>query len=205
MLDSLNKKPIEPLVQNENDTTKEENFQLLSSTFEIVNLADSLEIIERIKTESVQLKASKVDFNHGMPLKFLEIVLTSPVFYNINLIPSSKYKYHSHFKRFSLSDTEKILLIMGYNKFKHLPKNECSKCINQHLLPNRTPDDIKKHLSLFSNSTERQANLKELLDNQKQINSHMVKNFEFKKEKHYKSPFDQSEIAQLPSMYTVIA
>ena len=75
MLDSLNKKPIEPLVQNENDTTTEENFQLLSSTFEIVNLADSLEIIERIKIESVQLKASKVDFNQGMPLKFLEIVI----------------------------------------------------------------------------------------------------------------------------------
>jgi len=204
-LDTLNKKPTESTEKNENETTTEENFQLLSSHFEIANLKDSLEILEKIKSESVQLKASNVDFNQGMPLKFLEIVLTSPVFYNINLIPSAKYKYHSHFKRFSLSDTEKILLIMGYNKFKHLPKNECSKCINQHLLPNRPADDIKKHLSLFSNSSERQANLKELLDNQKQINAHLVKNFEFIKEKHYKSPFDQSDNVQLPSMYTVIS
>ena len=181
-----------------------DNEQLLSSDFSIVNISDAIEILEKIKMEkNTQPKSSNLDFNQGMPYKYLEIVLTNPVFYNTHLMPSAKYKYHSHFKRFSLSDTEKILLIMGYNKFKHLPKSECSKCISQHLLSNRTPDEIKKHLSLFSNSEERQASLKELLDNQKRVSSSSIKNFEFVKEKHYKSPYDQSNSIQLPSMYTV--
>ena len=198
MLDSLNKN------QTETPEIDSESQPLLSSSFAIVNLSDSLEIIAKIKQENnSRPKASNLDFNQGMPNKFLEIVLTNPVFYNTNLIPSSKYKYHSHFKRFSLSDTEKILLIMGYNKFKHLPKNECSKCISEHLLSNRTPDEIKKHLSLFSNLEERQSSLKELLSNQKRLNAQCIKNFEFVKEKHYKSPFDQSDNVQLPSMYTV--
>ena len=92
---------------------------------------------------------------------------------------------------------------MGYNKFKHLQKNECCKCIHEHLLSNRSCDEIKKHLSLFSNSEERQKNLKELLNNQRMLQAHSVKNFEFIKDLHYKSPYDQSDNVPLPPMYTV--
>jgi dihydrofolate reductase len=203
VLESLNKKPAAS-TESEND-----QIQLLASNFEIINLAESLEIMEKVKQEPANVDSSaalNLDFNlnQGMPIKYLEIILNSPVFYNTNLIPSCKYKYHSHFKRFSLSDTEKILLIVGYNKFKHLPKDQCSKCIHEHLLSNRSCVEIKKHLSLFSNSEERQANLKELLSNQKRLETQLVKNFDFCKSRNYKSPFDQSDSVQLPSMYTII-
>ena len=96
------------------------------------------------------------------------------------------------------------LLIMGFNKFKHLPKNECCQCIKDHLLPQRTSEDIKKQLSNISNSEQRQLKLKELLKSQK-LNSNKngisSKNFEFIKEVDYKSPLEQSDFIQLPSMF----
>lgn len=95
------------------------------------------------------------------------------------------------------------LLIMGFNKFKHLPKSECCECIKEHLLPNRSCDDIRKQLNYFSNSEQRQAQLKELLRKQKQLMTNLMQNYEFIKEVHYKSPFEQSENVQLPSQYTV--
>jgi hypothetical protein len=93
------------------------------------------------------------------------------------------------------------LLIMGFNKFKHLPKSECCRCIREHLLGHRSCEDIKKQLSLISNSEQRQNNLKELLKKQKQMN--MTESFTFNRRIHYKSPFEQSDKVRLPSMYTV--
>lgn len=92
---------------------------------------------------------------------------------------------------------------MGINKFKHLPKTECCECIREHLLPQRTCDDIRKQFSNFSNQEQRQSQLKELLQRQKCLTPNNMQNFEFIKEIHYKSPFDQAETAQLPCQYTV--
>jgi hypothetical protein len=92
---------------------------------------------------------------------------------------------------------------MGFNKFKHLPKAECCQCIKENLLPQRSCDDIRKQLTNYSNSEQRQLNLKELLKNQKKLNAHSLNNFDFVKEIHYKSPFEQADHVDLPSMYTV--
>lgn len=89
---------------------------------------------------------------------------------------------------------------MGFNKFKHLPKDECCKCIKETVLAHRSCHDIRKQLNGISNSDNRQASLKELIKRQN-INS--LENFEFKKEVHYKSPLEQADHIQLPSMYTV--
>jgi hypothetical protein len=90
---------------------------------------------------------------------------------------------------------------MGYNKFKHLPKAECADCIKEHLLPQRACDEIRRQLSLFSNSEQREASFKELLQKQKQIST--LKSYEFIREIHYKSPLEQSDSVHLPPMYTV--
>lgn len=84
--------------------------------------------------------------------------------------------------------------------FKHLPKAECCQCIKDHLLPHRCIDDIRKQLCSISNSEQRQMYLKELLKKQKQMNS---ENYEFDVKRNYKSPLEQSDNVQLPSMYTV--
>lgn len=89
---------------------------------------------------------------------------------------------------------------MGFNQFKHLPKSECCQCIKDHLLPHRSIHDIRKQLCNISNSEQRQMHLKELLKKQKQMNP---ENYEFDVERNYKSPLEQSDNVQLPSMYTV--
>ena len=93
---------------------------------------------------------------------------------------------------------------MGFNKFKHLPKDECCQCIRDHLLVHRTCFDIKKQLSSISNSEQRQSSLKDLLKKQGQLNSLSSQRFEFNKDIHYKSPLDQSDCVQLSPIYTVI-
>lgn len=93
---------------------------------------------------------------------------------------------------------------MGFDKFKHLQKDECCQCIKEHLLPHRNCFDIKKQLNSISSSEVRQSCLKDLLRKQKETSCCTLKNFEFIPEKHYKSPLEQSEnYVQLPSMYTV--
>ena len=95
---------------------------------------------------------------------------------------------------------------MGFNKFKHLPKDECCQCIKEHLLPHRNCQDIKKQISQISNSEQRQASLKELLKKQKALEHNSLNSLAFKKTLHYKSPLEQaerSEHAQLPCIYTV--
>ena len=91
---------------------------------------------------------------------------------------------------------------MGFNKFKHLPKQEACECIRDHLLPQRATDDIKRQLVYITNSEHRQASLKELLAKQKQ--QPKSANYDFDKKVHYKSPLEQADFhAHLPSMYTV--
>lgn len=92
---------------------------------------------------------------------------------------------------------------MGFNKFKHLPKSECCECIKEHMLPIRSCDDIRKQLNNFSSSELRQNQLKELLKRQRQIKANWMHNYNFIKEVHYRSPFDQADHVQLPSQYTV--
>jgi hypothetical protein len=92
---------------------------------------------------------------------------------------------------------------MGFNQFKHLPKDECCQCIKEFLLAHRSCYDIKKQLSSISNSENRQANLKELINRQKSLKSDLNEHFDFKKEIHYKSPLEQIDHINLPSMYTV--
>ena len=89
---------------------------------------------------------------------------------------------------------------MGFNQFKHLPKDECCKCIKEAVLGHRSIHDIKKQLSGISNSEQRQASLKELIKRQK---LNLIENVNFKKETNYKSPLEQADNVQLPSMYTV--
>lgn len=94
---------------------------------------------------------------------------------------------------------------MGFDKFKHLQKDECCQCIKEHLLPHRNCFDIKKQLNSISSSEVRQSCLKDLLKKQKEMSLSTLKNFEFIPEKHYKSPLEQSDnYVPLPSMYTVI-
>lgn len=57
----------------------------------------------------------------------------------------------------------------------------------------------------MSSSEQRQLQLKELLKRQKKPGNVMLSNYEFSKEIHYKSPFEQADSAQLPTMYTVIS
>ena len=102
---------------------------ILSSDFEIANLNDALAIVEDIT--KMNKKELMVDAKHGeylfaqfqfqlpfyahinikkkvIPRKFLEIIVSSPVFYNLNFIPKNKAIYQSHFKKFQFTDTEKM-------------------------------------------------------------------------------------------------
>ena len=46
--------------------------------------------------------------------------------------------------------------MMGYDKFKHLNRTECCECINKHLLPIRTPNEICRKLNDMLKTSERQ-------------------------------------------------
>ncbi len=187
---------------NSDDTPgSEESNRLLSKDFEIINLAEARELVTNIDT----LNISPVPFfdpKKGLPSKMIEKILSSRVFCNVSLLPNAKYKYVSTFKRSQFNDNEKILLIMGFDKFKHLPKDECCQCIKDCLLAHRSTSDIRKQLNSISNSEQRQKCLKELLNKQVQERS---PNRVFDKNLHYMSPFEQSERndVQLTSMYTV--
>jgi len=187
---------------NSDDTPgSDANNRLLAKEFEILNLAEARELVAKIDT----LNISPVPFfdpKKGLPSKMIETILSSRVFCNVSLLPNARYKYVSTFKRSQFNDNEKILLIMGFDKFKHLPKDECCQCIKDYLLAHRSTTDIRKQLNSISNSEQRQKCLKELLRKQTEERSF---NKEFDKELHYMSPFEQSERydIQLMPMYTV--
>jgi hypothetical protein len=104
------KKPINPSIQNgeENNETGEPKppTYLLSPDFEVINLSEALSIVNQAM--KMDKKELMTDVKHGIPRRFLEIVVSSPVFYNTNLIPKNKAIYESHFKKFQFSDTEKM-------------------------------------------------------------------------------------------------
>ena len=113
-MNSLNNNPNESDCSTQNETEKQtspqdENFtpQLLSSDFKIINLDEAISIIENIKKNELTFN----DLKKGIPTKFLEIILSSPVFYNTSLLPNIKYNYQSQFKRSMFSDTEKMFVI----------------------------------------------------------------------------------------------
>ena len=116
-MNSLNKNPNEADASdctNQNEAEKQpspedEHFtpQLLSSDFKIINLDEAISIIENIKKNELNFN----DLKKGIPTKFLEIILSSPVFYNTTLLPNIKYNYQSQFKRSMFSDTEKMFVI----------------------------------------------------------------------------------------------
>lgn len=87
------------------DISSQQMFSL--KNLEILNLKESLEIVSNIQKMSKE--ELNFDLKQGIPSKFLEIIITSPVFYNTNLVPNlSKFKYQSHFKRAQFTDTEKM-------------------------------------------------------------------------------------------------
>jgi hypothetical protein len=80
---------------------------LLSPEFEIINLNEALAIVDQV-IQSDKRELTSDAAKQGMPSRFLETILTSPVFYNTKLIPKSKAIYESHFKKYQFSDTEKM-------------------------------------------------------------------------------------------------
>lgn len=97
------------------------------------------------------------------------------------------------------------LLMHGFITFKTLQKSECCLCIQEHYLPHRSYEDIRKQLNFLINNESCQKKLKELLKKQKKQNASLLSSFEFNRDIHYKSPFEQSLCGRvsLPSMYTV--
>ncbi len=71
------------------------------------------------------------------------------------------------------------------------------------MLAHRTCFDIKKQLSSITNLEHRQEILKSLLRKQKETNTASLRQYDFNKELHYKSPLEQSDVIELCSMYTV--
>lgn len=181
---------------------------ILSNDFHIINLDDAIKITDELPRLGIE-PVKYFEPKNGVPVKIIESFVKSPVFYNTGLLPNAKYKYVSTFKRSHFTDNEKILLILGYNKFKHLAKEECCQCVKEHTLPHRSCFDIRKQFSLVNNSDLRQISLKDLQKKQKDLNQSALKNFEFKKNVHYKSPAEQihssksSQFGELAPMYTI--
>jgi hypothetical protein len=76
----------------------------LNEGFKIENLNDSLKLINRLDSIASSDEQAK---SFGLTNKFLEVIVTSPVFCNIELIPKCRYKFQSQFKRSIFSDSEK--------------------------------------------------------------------------------------------------
>ena len=122
--------------------------------------------------------------------------------YTVLLFSININDYLSNFYNFAWTES---LLIMGFEKFKHLPKDECCQCIIQHFLPHRASFNFKKHLGWLTNTIQRNAIRKELLRKQRDCDQFSLNDFNFDRRIHYKSPYEQSDQVYLPTMYTVIA
>jgi hypothetical protein len=81
--------------------------QMLSDEFEIKNLPEALNIVNSLPSLNLTIEKF-LDPRKGLSPKVLDLVITSPVFYNISILPNTKYKYKSTFKRAIFSDTEKM-------------------------------------------------------------------------------------------------
>jgi hypothetical protein len=81
----------------------------VSKQFEIINLNDALKLINDNKTfidEKTQDTNELSKSDQYMPRKYLELIVTSPVFCNPKLIPSCKYKFQSQFTKALFTDAE---------------------------------------------------------------------------------------------------
>jgi hypothetical protein len=87
-----------------NDIGKYICLQVGNRKFEILNLKEALDLIETNKTINISTSATTMD--QSMCAKYLEIIMESPVFYNLNLIPTCKYKYQSQFTKSQFSIPE---------------------------------------------------------------------------------------------------
>ena len=80
---------------NENDN---------SIDFEILNLKEAIKIVREnqhlIEDTRDDHEANRTD------QRYTEIIINSPVFYNLKLIPTCKYKYQSQFSRAQFSEPE---------------------------------------------------------------------------------------------------
>lgn len=92
---------------------------------------------------------------------------------------------------------------MGFNKFKHLDRQQAVECIHKYMMPHKSCEEIKKQINSIIDHEERQKKLKSLLMKQKNEKMTTLENYEFDEEIHYRSPFEQAEKARLPPMYTV--
>lgn len=94
------------IISDTDEDNSDKNMVKLSN-FGICNLDEALKIISDIQQMSTE--ELNMDLKQGIPSKFLEIIITSPVFYNTSLIPNlSRFKYYSQFKRAQFTDTEKM-------------------------------------------------------------------------------------------------
>ncbi len=73
-----------------------------SQKFEILNMKDSL----RICNENTDLNKELTANDNYMSAKYIDIIVNSPVFYNLELIPTSRYKYQSQFTKCQFHDAE---------------------------------------------------------------------------------------------------
>jgi hypothetical protein len=83
---------------------------LVSPEFKIMNLIEAIGVLESAKNlDSELVMRGNMNQWSKMPPKYLEILLTSPVFYNTSLLPNiNKLGFHSHYRRSNFSDTEKM-------------------------------------------------------------------------------------------------
>jgi hypothetical protein len=128
----------------------------LASNFEILNLNESLQILNANK-QFLSLKPEEK--TSSITNKYCDIIVSSPVFYNIDLLPTTRYRYSSQYTKAQFSEPEQKLLMFGNEKFGHLSKIECNELIHAHLLPIRSPFEIGKKLADLKKCHERREKL----------------------------------------------
>ena len=91
------------------DASKEtqENEIKLASNFEVANVEEALTLISGLKREEFET-TRYFDTKKSVSNKILETLITSPVFYNLSLLPNFRFKYTSQFRRSCFSDNEKM-------------------------------------------------------------------------------------------------
>lgn len=72
------------------------------NNFEILNLKEAIKIVS---DNEHLISEPEAEVNRDQS-KYTEIIVNSPVFYNLKLIPTCKYKYQSQFSRAQFSDPE---------------------------------------------------------------------------------------------------
>jgi hypothetical protein len=92
-----------------NKSGKDPLEKMLSDNFEIKNLSEALQIVNNLPNLNLTVE-KYLDPRKGLSSKIIDVIIMSPVFYNVNLMPNNKYKYKSTFKRAIFSDTEKMLV-----------------------------------------------------------------------------------------------